>query len=43
MGAVAAILFASSLNEKAHESISASALLNRVKGLVIDSPFGDFQ
>lgn len=43
MGAVVALLYAIELSESSKESITAQAQLNRIKGLVLDSPFCDFR
>lgn len=43
MGAVASLLYSINLAESSKISISAKSQLQRIKGLVVDSPFSDFR
>lgn len=43
MGAVACLLYSINLAEMSKNCISAKSQLQRIKGLVIDSPFSDFR
>lgn len=43
MGAVACLLYSIKLAESSKDCISAKSQLQRIKGLVIDSPFSDFR
>lgn len=43
MGAVASLLYSINLAEDSKVSITAKSQLQRIKGLVLDSPFSDFR